>query len=123
MKTVAGRRSLTFGRGRSAERLALLWLMAKGWRPLARRYAQAGGEIDLVMRRGGTVAFVEVKARGTMAEALVSLDEGKRTRIRRAVRAWRTRNGWAESLTLRADALYLAPDAWPRHVPDAFPLD
>src|SRR5215216_6428773 len=38
-------------------------LMLKGYRPLARRYAAVGGEIDLIMARGRTIAFVEVKAR------------------------------------------------------------
>lgn len=123
MRTAAGRRRFTFLRGRGAERLALLWLLAKGYRPLARRYAQAGGEIDLVMRRGGTVAFVEVKARATMEDALTSVDEGKRRRVRRAARAWLARNPWAAGLTLRADAVFLAPGEWPRHVPNAFLLE
>ncbi len=123
MRTAAGRRRFTFLRERGAERLALLWLLAKGYRPLARRYAQAGGEIDLVMRRGGTVAFVEVKARATMEDALTSVDEGKRHRVRRAARAWLARNPWAAGLTLRADAVFLAPGEWPRHVPNAFPLE
>ncbi len=123
MKTAAGRRRFTFLRGRNAERMALVWLMLRGWRPLARRYAEAGGEIDLVMRRGGTVAFVEVKARATMASALTAIDAGKRRRVRRAARAWLARHPWAETLTRRADAVCLAPGEWPRHVVDVFPLD
>ncbi|WP_375458271.1 YraN family protein [uncultured Enterovirga sp.] len=123
MRTAAGRRRFTLLRGRGAERLALLWLMAKGYRPLARNYAEAGGEIDLVMRRGRTVAFVEVKIRATMAGALESVDEGKRRRIRRAARAWITRHPSVASLTFRADAVFLAPGEWPRHMPDAFGLD
>ena len=123
MRTAAGRRRFTFLRGLSAERAALVWLMLKGWRPLARRYVGAGGEIDLVMRRGSTIAFVEVKARGVMDDAATSIDEGKRRRLRRAARAWLTRHPWAAGLTLRADAVFVAPGAWPRHVPDVFSLD
>ena len=123
MKTAAGRRRFTFLRGRGAERLALAWLLLHGWRPLARRFAEAGGEIDLVVRRGATIAFVEVKARATMDEAASSLTEAKRRRIRRTARAWLARHPWAAALTLRADAVFLAPGEWPRHVPDAFPLD
>ena len=123
MRTAAGRRRFTLLRGRGAERLALLWLLAKGYRPLARNYAEAGGEIDLVVRRGRTVAFVEVKIRGTMAAALDSVDDGKRRRVRQAARAWLARHPWAAGLTLRADAVFLAPGEWPRHVPDAFGLE
>lgn len=123
MRTAAGRRRFTFLRGLGAERLALVWLLAKGFRPLARRYSGAGGEIDLVVRRGRTIAFVEVKARASMAAALDSIDETKRRRIRRAARDWLARHPWAAALTLRADAVFLAPGEWPRHVPNAFELD
>ena len=123
MRTATGRRHFTYLRGIGAERVALLWLMAKGYRPLARRYAASGGEIDLVMRRGGTIAFVEVKARATMEGARASIDGAKRRRVRLAARAWLARHPWAAGLTLRADAVFLAPGAWPAHVEDAFGLD
>lgn len=92
MKTALGRRRFTFLRGRSAERLALVWLMAKGYRPLARRYAAEGGEVDLIIRRGGTIAFVEVKARDTMAAAVEAIGAVKQRRFRRAARAWLVRH-------------------------------
>ena len=123
MRTAAGRRHFTLMRGRAAERLALLWLLLRGYRPLAIRFAAAGGEIDLVVRRGATVAFVEVKTRDTMEAALAAIDGAKRRRIRRAARAWLARHPEAARLTTRADALCLAPGAWPVHVIDAFPLD
>lgn len=123
MRTAAGRRRFTLLRGRGAERLALLWLLGKGYWPLARNYAEAGGEIDLIVRRGRTIAFVEVKARATMADALDALDDRKRVRIRRAARAWRARHPWSAALTLRADAVFVAPGEWPCHVPNAFELE
>ncbi|NNM73548.1 YraN family protein [Enterovirga aerilata] len=123
MRTAAGRRVFTYGRGRGAERVALLWLLAKGYRPLARRFSAAGGEIDLVVRRGGTIAFVEVKARGSMEAALASIDTAKRRRFGRAARAWLSRNPGLSGLTFRADAVFIAPGAFPRHMPAAFELD
>ena len=123
MRTAAGRRRFTSLRGLGAERVALLWLVLHGWRPLARRYAKAGGEIDLIMRRGGVIAFVEVKARADMDAALTAIDAAKRRRVRRAAAAWLSRHPWAAALTLRADAVCLAPGNWPRHVVDAFGLD
>lgn len=123
MKTAAARRRATFTRGHVAEFVALLVLMAKGYRPLARRYAAAGGEIDLIVRRGGTVAFVEVKARGLMADALTSISVTKRRRFSRAARAWLSRNPWAATKTWRADAVFVAPRQWPRHLEAAFEIE
>lgn len=119
----AHRRRATHGRGLSAETLALLALMLKGYRPLARRFAAAGGEIDLIVRRGRTVAFVEVKARPTLEAAAVAIDARKRARMSRAARAWLARRPLAADLTLRADAVFVAPRRWPRHLPNAFELE
>ena len=55
--------------GRAAEWLAALWLMARGWRVLAMRLKTPHAEIDLLVRRGGVLAVVEVKRRPTMALA------------------------------------------------------
>lgn len=122
MKTAIGRRHFTYLRGQVAERAALVWLVLHGWRPLARRYSAAGGEIDLIMRRGRVIAFVEVKARATMAEAGVAIDGRKRRLFGRAARAWIARHPWSMAMTLRADAVFLAPGAWPQHLANAFEL-
>lgn len=49
--------------GKSGEDLAVDELVARGYAVLARRYRTRGGEIDIVAEDGGTVVFVEVKAR------------------------------------------------------------
>jgi putative endonuclease len=123
VRTAAARRRATFTQGHLAEFLALTVLVAKGYRPLARRYAAAGGEIDLIVRRGGTVVFVEVKARRLMSDALMAITAAKRRRFSRAARAWLTRNPWAATKTCRADAVFIAPRQWPRHLEAAFELD
>ena len=91
MRTAAARH-LAFARGRIAEVKALAVLLLKGYRPLARRFAGHGGEIDLIVARGRTIAFVEVKARPDMELAGESIGAGKRRRLSRAVRAWLARN-------------------------------
>jgi putative endonuclease len=123
MKSALERREATFLRGHRAEWIALLFLLAKGYRPLARRYAASGGEIDLIVTRGDTIAFVEVKARGLMDDALSAITARKRQRFSRAVRTWLTRNAWAEGKTWRADAVFIAPKRWPQHIVSAFELE
>ncbi len=123
MKTALERRKATFLRGHRAEWIALLFLVAKGYRPLARRYAASGGEIDLIMTRGNTIAFVEVKARGLMDNALAAISATKRQRFSRAARAWLSRNPRAQGKTWRADAVFIAPKRWPQHVVSAFELE
>ncbi len=117
------RRRATFARGLGAERLALLALLLKGYRPLARRFSAAGGEIDLVMRRGRSLVFVEVKARGTMAQARTAIDAAKRRRFSRAARAWLARHPPRPTDTWRADAVFVAPGAWPQHQTCAFEIE
>jgi putative endonuclease len=106
-----------------AERFAVVILRLKGYHILARRYQVRGGEIDIVARRGDTVAFVEVKVRPTLDEARTAIDFVKRRRISRAAKTWLASNPWAAPLTWRGDAVYIAPRRWPRHAIAAFELD
>ncbi len=123
MRTALERRRATYLRGHFAEHVALALLVLKGYRLLARRYSASGGEIDLIVKRGDTIAFVEVKARGLIDEALGAIGAQKRERFSRAARAWVTRNRWAAGKTLRADAVFIAPGRWPRHLPAAFEME
>ena len=54
--------------GLFAETLAALALRLCGWRILARRFRTPVGEIDIIARRRGVIAFVEVKRRPELAE-------------------------------------------------------
>jgi putative endonuclease len=106
-----------------AEWLASLWLIAKGYRVLARRFVVKGGELDLVALRGDSIVFVEVKARASLYEALIAIDEIKRRRISRAARVWLTRNPWAAGWNWRGDAVFISPWRLPRHIVEAYRLD
>jgi putative endonuclease len=117
----ARRRAHRFGL--RAESIAALLLRLKGYHVLARRFAAAGGEIDLIVRRGATIAFVEVKARDDLDAAMEAITEAKRRRIGRAARIWLARNPWAAALNLRGDAVFVAPRRLPRHLAAAYRLD
>ena len=109
--------------GLKAELLAALLLRLKGYSILAQRYAVSGGEIDIIARRGDSIAFVEVKARADLDMATDSITAAKRRRIARGARVWLARNPWAVGLTLRGDAVYVAPRRLPRHALSAYRLE
>jgi putative endonuclease len=108
--------------GHTAEWLAAAFLFAKGYRILARRYGGKGGEIDLIARRGQTVIFVEVKARAELEAAYMAISAQKARLVSRRVSQWLARNPWAMGYDLRADAIFIAPWRWPRHVTQVFDL-
>ena len=101
--------------GRRAERLAALWLQMKGWRILARRARTPVGEVDLVARKGRMVAFVEVKARATAAEADFALDDYRLRRVAAAAEALAPRFV-SRGDDLRIDAIFIVPWRLPRHL-------
>ena len=105
--------------GRRAERLAAWWLRLKGWRILAIRARTPVGEVDLVARRGRTLAFVEVKARPTEADAALALDDWRLRRVARAAEALAPRYA-RDGDTIRIDALFMVPRRWPRHLADVW---
>ena len=72
-------------RGRRGESWAAWWLRLHGWHILARRVKTPRGEIDLIVRRGRTVAFVEVKWRATEAELDRAIDPWRLRRVAAAV--------------------------------------
>jgi putative endonuclease len=115
-------RVTSHARGLRAERLAALVLVLKGYRVLDRRYAALGGEIDLIARRGRTIVFVEVKARSQLDDARTAISADKGRRLARAARHWLAHNAWAMGMTLRCDAVFVAPRRLPRHLVAVMPL-
>ena len=102
-------------RGRAAETLACWYLRLRGWCILARRARVPGGEVDIVARRGRTLAFVEVKARSDADAAAHSLDQWRLRRV--AVAAERLAPRFMrEGDDIRIDAMFVVPRRWPRHL-------
>jgi putative endonuclease len=105
--------------GRRGERLAALYLMAKGWRIVARRqrigHGRGLGEVDIVARRGQVLAFIEVKWRREVAMFAEAIDERRLERVARAAQALLPRLARPGDVT-RIDVILLAPWHWPRHI-------
>ena len=105
--------------GRHAEWIAGLWLQLKGWRILGRRVRTPVGEVDLIVRRRGIVAFVEVKARASAAEADQSLDQFRLRRVAAAANALAPRFVRTGD-DMRIDAMFIVPGKLPRHLPNVW---
>ncbi|MCF1505087.1 YraN family protein [Afifella sp. H1R] len=114
------KRRRAYRQGHMAEMAAALFLMMKGYRILARRYRTPLGEIDLIARRGRTVAFVEVKLRGERAAADWALTPRSERRIGAAASVWTSRHPAAMQFTQRFDLVLVSPFRLPRHLADAF---
>jgi putative endonuclease len=119
-KTAAPARVAAFRTGLSAEARAAAYLMAKGYRILARRFRTPVGEIDLVARRRNVVVFVEVKARATLDDAAYAVTPRQQRRIIDAAQTWLMAHPEHAEFDLRFDAMLIAPRRLPRHLLAAF---
>jgi len=114
------RRHSAYRRGHSAERLAALALMLKGYRIVGRRYRTRVGEIDLIARRGNVILIIEVKARTKLEQAMDSINALTRQRIEAAADQWLARQPDHATLSLRFDLVAILPWRWPVHIPAVF---
>lgn len=110
-------------RGRAAEDRAAAALSAEGWRLLARRVRTGLGEIDLIAERDGLLAFIEVKARPTLAEAAFALGPGQRRRLAAAAEAWLAGNPGLGERGIRFDVMLVDGAGQVRRIAAAFRAD
>ena len=110
-------------RGVSAEQTAAKALEAEGWTVCARRLRTAAGEIDLIAERDGLLAFIEVKARPTLAGAAWSLGPRQRARLLAAAEiALAEHPEWGRA-GIRFDVLLVDATGAVRRIEDAFRLE
>jgi putative endonuclease len=119
-KGAAPERVAAFQTGLSAETRAAAYLMAKGYRILAKRFRTRYGEIDLVARRRNLLVFVEVKARASLDDAAYAVTPRQQRRIIDAAQAWLMAHPEHAEFELRFDAMLIAPRRLPRHLLAAF---
>src|SRR5688500_6026813 len=116
----APERKVAFAFGLSAESRAAAYLVAKGYRIVARRWRSPVGEIDIVARRRRTLIFVEVKARGRLDDAAEAVIVRQQRRIIAAAEAWLATNPDNANFDMRFDVVLVAPRSIPRHIQAAF---
>src|SRR6266436_8492168 len=120
VKAASPERVAAFRTGLSAESRAAVYLMAKGYRILAKRFRTPHGEIDIVAKRRNLIAFVEVKARASLDEAAFAVTPRQQQRIIDAAQVWLMAHPEHANFDLRFDAVLIAPRRLPRHLLAAF---
>lgn len=106
-------------RGREGEAEAAMFLAQQGWLIMAERVKTKAGEIDLVAKKTGLVAFVEVKWRARSASLGDAIDERRLARVAAAVElVWQDYATAGEDI--RIDVILLAPGRKPTHIENAW---
>ena len=113
-------RVAAFKTGLSAESRAAAYMIARGYRILARRFRTPVGEIDIVAGRRNTLVFIEVKARDTLDAAAEAVTGRNKQRIVAAAEFWLSQHPDDVTRDMRFDAVLVAPGKLPRHIPGAF---
>jgi putative endonuclease len=110
-------------RGRFAEHLCRWHLRLRGWRIIACNWRCPAGEIDILARRRGILAAIEVKSRPSFSTGAEALLPRQRRRIARAVEAFLAMRPELAPLALRFDVMVVEPLRLPRHLPGAWRSD
>ena len=106
-------------RGREGEAEAAMWLAAQGWQIVAERVKTKAGEIDLIARKPGLVAFVEVKWRARSAALADAIDERRLARVAKAAEILAHEYA-TQGEDIRIDVILLAPGRKPTHIENAW---
>ena len=112
--------------GKLGERIAERWLRRDGWIVVNRRFQNGRRDIDLVVRRDQTVAFVEVKARkgDDFGGPVEAVHWRKQRELKRSATVWIDRHGQpTEDYRFDVVGVLVSGDrVRVRHVPGAFAI-
>ena len=110
----------TYDQGLLAESFAAVYLFFKGYKIIARRFKTPGGEIDLIARRGRTLAVIEVKARTSLDDGAGAVNARAQNRIEQALRFFLSRHPQYIDYTIRFDVIAIALPFSIRHLDNAW---
>jgi len=111
-------------RGVEGERIAKTFLQLRGWTILEHRFRLGRWEVDLIARRRGVIAFVEVKTRSShqLGSPVDAVTWAKKREVARVARGWVDRFG-GPAWTYRFDVIGVTMTAegpLVQHVESAF---
>ncbi len=109
-------------KGRRGEEAAAAFLEAEGWAVVERNFRQRGGEIDLIVERGGILAFVEVKSwsRAGPEDLERSIGREKRRRIFETAKIFLSRHRKYNDRSVRFDVVLVQDGGAIERYPSAF---
>ena len=116
---MTAKRVIADRKGREGEAEAARWLSDQGWEIAAQRVKTKVGEIDLIAKRDGIVAFIEVKWRRRAADLATAIDERRLARVAAAVEVVAHQYA-CDGEDISIDVILLAPGAVPRHIANAW---
>ncbi len=106
--------------GHRAETIAVWYMRLKGYRLIANRFKSAVGEIDLIMRKGKTLVFIEVKARSKVDDSMWAVTPQQSRRIASAASLFVCRHDVSGVEFQRFDIVAVPSYLWPTHIKNAF---
>ncbi len=106
--------------GYYCEYVSMLFFCLKGYRILRHRYKTHHGEIDLIVKRGSLVVFVEVKGRKLDESFDYAVAPQTRRRIERAAEAFIQENIRFSTCELRFDVMFVKPFSFPKRIKRAW---
>lgn len=124
MKKSKKKKSYNFGL--MAEKIAIFFLMLKGYRILAHNYQNPKGEIDILAVKGKVLTIVEVKARQNFEQCGQSITPWKQQKIFAAAQwliSGRAKIAGLRNISecnIRFDVIFIVPWRLPKHLKDAW---
>ena len=102
-----------------AEYFVLIYYLIRFYQPLHHRYKSYVGEIDIIMKRGKCLVFIEVKARKHgIDEAIVSGNQQRR--ISKTAELFITKNQRYTGYNIRFDLVIVKPYRLPQIIKNAW---
>ena len=121
-------RTLSGERGQAAEAQACRYLTDQGLKLITRNYRCRHGEIDLIMRDGRGVVFVEVRYRGNrrFADGAETIDHRKQSKLTATALHYLQSHPDAAARPARFDVVAIGPNSGEQQVhwiPNTFGID
>ena len=116
----------SYFKGHFSEKIACLYLMCRGWWPVRMNFTvgkgTGAGEVDLIMKRGKTLIFVEVKYRKSFIQAIEAITVQNQMRVSKSSAVFLKQNPKYQGYKIRYDAVLLTPHKLPKHIPNAWSI-